>query len=129
MFISERFLARLAKLRKSQREAPRDEQIAVVRDAFLGMMSGLPGEMAEEVFELVTDQINARSDESTPFIDEAKYLADVADLFALQYDEKNDPIHPDDWRLVGEIVNEYAFDLDMTTVNYVMALVVDHHGV
>jgi len=129
MFISERFLARLAKLRKSHREAPREEQIETVREAFLGMMSGLPGEMAEEIFELVADQINARSDQSTPFIDEAKYLADVADLFALQYDEKNDPIHADDWRLIGEIVNDYAFDLDMTTVNYVMALVVDHHGV
>ncbi len=129
MFISERFLARLAKLRKGHREAPRDEQITAVRDAFLGMMSGLPGDMAEEIFELVTDQINARSDESAPFIDEARYFADVADLFALQYDEKNDPIHPDDWRLIGEIVNDYAFDLDMTTVNYVMALVVDHHGV
>ena len=129
MFVSERFLARLDKLRKQHREAPRDEQIELVRSAFLGMVSGLPDEMSRDLFELVTDRILERSSGDESFIDAAKYLADVADLFALQYDEKNDPIHPDDWQLIGEIVNDYALDLDMPTLNYVMALVVDHHGV
>jgi hypothetical protein len=129
MFVSERFLGRLAKLRKQHREAPRDEQIELVREAFLSMMSGLPERMPEDVFELITDRISERSTGDDVFIDEAKYLADVADLFAHQYDEENDPIHPDDWELIGDIVNDYALDLDMETVNYVMKLVVDHHGV
>lgn len=129
MFVSERFLARLAKLRKTHREAPREEQQELVRSAFLGMLNGLPGSMGEEIYELIVERIDQRSDGSTPFVDEAKYLADVADLFALQYDDENDPIHQEDWQLIGEIVNDYALDLDMPTVNYVMALVVDHHGV
>jgi len=129
MFVSERFLARLARLRKSHRDAPREEQVELVRSAFLGMMSGLPEGMAEEVFELVTDRIAERSNDDALFLDEAKYLADIADLFALQYDDENDPIHASDWQLIGEVVNDYALDLDMPTVNYVMALVVDHHGV
>lgn len=129
MFVSERFLARLAKLRKTRREAPHDEQVELVRGAFLGMMTGLPGQMSREIFELVVDRIEERSDHGSFFLDEARYLADVADLFALQYDEEHDPIHPDDWSLIGDIVNDYALDLDMQTVNYVMKLVVDHHGV
>ena len=129
MFVSKRFLSRLAKLRKTHRESDRDEQIELVRDAFLGMLGGLPDNMAEDVFELVTDRLIARMDPDALFLDEARYLADVADLFSLQYDEENDPIHPDDWQLLGEIVNDYAFDLDMPTVNYTMKLVVDHHGV
>ena len=129
MFVSERFLSRLAKLRKGSRDATRDQQIEMVRSAFVGMMSGFPDHMAEELFEAVTDRLDERTSGSAVFFDEARYFADVADLFALQYDEKNDPIHPDDWKLIGEIVNEYAVDLDMPTVNYVMTLVVDHRGV
>jgi hypothetical protein len=129
MFVSERFLGRLAKLRKAHRQDPRADQIGLVRDAFTGMMSGLPGQMVEDVFELFVDRIVERADDDAILLDEARYLADVADLFSLQYDEKNDPLHPDDWELVGDLVNDYALDLDMETVNYVMRLVVDHHGV
>lgn len=129
MFVSERFLSRLTKLRKSNREADRDQQVELVRGAFLGMLGGLPESMGDDIFELVTDRILARMDPGALFFDEARYLADVADLFGLQYDEENDPIHPDDWRLIGEIVNDYALDLDMPTINYVMRIVVDHHGV
>ena len=129
MFVSERFLARLAKIRKSHRHAPADEQIELVRAAFLGMLHGLPNRMPDEIFELFTEQMMQRSDEKTSFLEAASYLSDIADLFALQYDEQNDPLHPDDWSLVGEIVNDYANDLDMPTVNYIMRLVVDHNGI
>lgn len=129
MFVSQRFLGRLAKLRKAHREAALAEQVDLVHDAFCGMLTGLPEQMVEEVFELVTDRILERAGEDTIFIDEATYLADVADLLTLQYDEENDPLHPDDWELIGDVVNDYALDLDMETVNYIMKLVVDHHGV
>lgn len=129
MFVSQRFLGRLAKLRKTHREAPLAEQMDLVHDAFRGMLTGLPEQMVEEVYELIADRVIERADEGSSFIDEAKYLADVADLLTLQYDEEHDPIHPDDWELIGDIVNDYALDLDMETVNYVMKLVVDHHGV
>lgn len=129
MFVSERLLARLAKLRKQNRDAPEEEQVSLVRDAFLGMVSGLPAEMAQDLYELITDRIRERSSGERTFFEDAEYLADVADLFALQYDEENDPIRPDDWPLIGDIVNDYAGELDMETVSYVMGLVVDHHGV
>ena len=128
MFASQRFLARLAKLRKSHREAPLDEQVDLVRSAFLGMLSGLPEQMPQEIYELIAERLVERRGQEN-YLDTARYLADIADLFALQYDERNDPIHPDDWRLLGEIVNDYALDLDMPTLTYVMRLVVDHHGV
>lgn len=129
MFVSQRFLGRLAKLRKAHREDPLEEQLPLVHDAFCGMLTGLPEQLVEDVYELMTDRILERSDDDAIFLDEATYLADVADLLTLQYDEKNDPLHPDDWELIGDIVNDYALDLDMDIVNYVMRLVVDHHGV
>ena len=129
MFVSQRFLGRLAKLRKTHREAPLAEQMDLVHDAFCGMLTGLPAQLVEEVYELVTDRIVERAENEASFIDEAQYLADVADLLTLQYDEENDPLHPDDWEIIGDLVNDYALDLDMETLNYVMKLVVDHHGV
>ena len=129
MFVSQRFLGRLAKLRKEHRTDPLDRQMELVHEAFHGMITGLPETMVEEAYELVTDRILERAEEGAVFIDEAKYLADVADLLTLQYDEEHDPLHPDDWELIGDLVNDYALDLDMETVNYVMKLVVDHHGV
>lgn len=129
MFVSQRFLGRLAKLRKEHRTDPLDRQLELVHEAFRGMITGLPEAMVEEVYELITDRILERAEDGAIFIDEAEYLADVADLLTLQYDEENDPLHPDDWELIGDLVNDYALDLDMETVNYVMKLVVDHHGV
>ncbi|MFW5689585.1 MAG: hypothetical protein ACOC1U_08435 [Spirochaetota bacterium] len=129
MFVSERFLTRLARLRKEHRDDPIDDQVRLVHDAFLGMMQGLPSGMGEEIYELISERIIRRSDDGAVYLDEAKYLADVVDLFALQYDEEHDPIEDEDWQLIGEIVNDYALDLDMQTVNYVMTLVVDHGGV
>lgn len=129
MFVSERFLSRLAKLRKTHREAPLEEQIELVHQAFRTMLNDLPDDMVEELFEHITDRIIERSEDSEAFIDQARYLADVADLFSFQYDEENDPIHPNDWQLIGEVVNDFALDMDMQTLNYVMTRVVDHGGI
>ena len=129
MFVSERFLSRLAKLRKTHREASLEEQIELVHHAFRSMMNDLPDDMVEELFEHITDRIIERADDSEAFIDQARYLADVADLFTFQYDGENDPIHPNDWQLIGEVVNDFALDIDMQTLNYVMTRVVDHGGI
>ncbi|MFP4377828.1 MAG: hypothetical protein ACLFP4_12365 [Spirochaetales bacterium] len=129
MFSSDRFLKRLAKLRKEQRDAPREEQVELTRELFLGFMRSLPPQMADEVFDSFNDRIVERMGEDELYFDAARYLADVADLFAEQYDTEHDPLVRDDWVMVGEIVNDFALDLEMETVNYVMRLVVEHHGV
>ncbi|TVQ20323.1 MAG: hypothetical protein EA382_15160 [Spirochaetaceae bacterium] len=129
MFQSERFLGRLSKLRKEHRDEPHDEQVALVRPAFIGVLPALPGSMADEVFDLFAERIIERSGSAGVFFDDARYLADVADLFAEQYDEQNDPLDRSDWAVIGDIVNDYALDLDMGWVTYVMKLVVDHGGI
>jgi hypothetical protein len=128
MFTSERYLTRLARLRKEHRDAPLDDQVALARDAFIGLFPGLPKLMVEEIHDAFSDRISSRLVPGELYLERASYLADIADLFNGQYDEQNDPIHEDDWSLVSEIVNDYAIELDMGIVNYVMRLVVDHHG-
>jgi hypothetical protein len=59
----------------------------------------------------------------------ARYYSAVVDLFAQDYDESADPLGDEDWRFLRDIVSDYAVDLDMDIVNYVMKLVVDHHQI
>ena len=127
MYTSERFLSRLARLRKEHREAPTGEQVELVHSAFTGMLGAVPAVMIEEIHDRFSDRLMARLGPGELYLDHARYLADVADLFNGQYDDRNDPILPDDWELIAEIVNDYAIELDMGIVNYVMRLVVDHH--
>ena len=129
MFQSERFLGRLSKLRKEHRNASHDEQVELVRPAFTGTLPPLPGSMVDEVFDLFAERIVERHGTDGVFFDDARYLADVADLLSGQYDEQNDPLERDDWSVVGDVVNDYALDLDMGLVTYVMKLVVDHGGI
>ncbi len=129
MFSSDRFLKRLAKLRKEHREAPTEEQIKLTRPLFIGFLRSLPPQMADELFDVFNDRIVERMGDDELYFDAAQYLADVADLFAEQYDTDHDPLVQEDWPLVSQIVNDFAVDLDMETVNYVMQLVVEHHGV
>jgi hypothetical protein len=128
MFYSDRFLKRLARLRKEHREAPEEEQVELVREAFTGLVRGAPDAMVAEIYEQFAERIVNTADDGRIFIDRAEYLADIADVLAGQYDGEHDPLSEEDFRLLGEIVNDYALDLDMGQVNYIMQLVVEHHA-
>lgn len=128
MFYSDRLLKRLARLRKDHREAPEEEQVELVREAFTGLVRGVPEAMVTEIYEQFAERIGATPDDERIFIDRAEYLADIADVLAGQYDSEHDPLDEADFRLLGEIVNDYALDLDMGQVNYIMQLVVEHHA-
>ena len=128
MFTSERFLSRVARLRKEHRDEPVDRQVELAREAFLGLLGRLPPAMAREAYEVFSERVLERAGAEGCFFDHAAYLSDLADLFNGQYDTDNDPLVAEDWPLVAEIVNDYALEMDMGTVNYVMCLVIDHHG-
>lgn len=52
-------------------------------------------------------------------------LADYAEVFLGDYDTEADPLQPDDWHLIRDIINEEAGELDMQTVEYVMGLITE----
>ena len=64
----------------------------------------------------------------TSLFDGSGRLADTVDVLCEEYDSGNDPLGREEWAALGEITSEYAPDLDMRLVSYVMGLVVDHHG-
>ena len=52
-------------------------------------------------------------------------LADMVDLFQMDYDESFDRLEQEDWAYLKELVNSWAMDMDMDIVTYIMQLVVD----
>lgn len=50
-------------------------------------------------------------------------LADMVDLFMMDYDESFDRLDSKDWAYLKELVNSWAMDMDMEIVTYVMQLV------
>ncbi len=127
MFSSDRFLKIAHKYLKEHRETDSEvEKLDSLCDLARGRMDHLPAELTDELLDHFRDRVEEHGDGPERL---ARHLADVVDLFKGEYDEQNDPFDRRDWEAVGSAVSDTALDLDMDTVNYVMRLVVDHHGV
>jgi hypothetical protein len=129
MHPSERFLGKLRHIKKQGDELEPDSLRAQVWDAFHHSLSGVPPEMAEELFEYFYDR--AVPDE-TPFyvaVERLSLLGDVVDLFYADYDDEADPLAESDWIALRDIVSSYAVTLDMELVNYIMKRVLDHGAI
>jgi len=58
----------------------------------------------------------------------ARFLGDVVDVIHESYDDENDPLDSSFWAVVGAVVDDFALELDMEFVTYVMKRALDHHA-
>ena len=126
MHASERFLHKLRRLKKQGEEIDADALRGQVDHAFSHSLPGIPSEMVQELFAHFYDRAVP---DDTPFyiaVERLEVLGDVIDLLSSDYDDEADPIPPEDWQAIRDIVSSYAVDLDMGLVNYVMKRVLDH---
>ncbi len=129
MFPSEQFLRTMAKLRKTHRTEPLADQIQMVRSAFYHALRHLPQPMVDDIAECFVSRLGVTADPEMSVFDSCRELADIIDIFWESYDEEHDPIGQDSWAAISEITSDYALELDMKLVTYVMKLAVDHHAV
>ena len=133
---SDSFLHKLRKIRK-QLEDSQDHIRQRVRDAFHGSVPALPEALVDELFEHFDRRLAASAagksatTERSPHDELSRYepLADVVDLLSQDYDENADPLQPEDWPVIRDVFSNYAGELNMRTVTYVMRLVVEHGAV
>ena len=123
--MSNLLLKKIQQIRKNHWNDKFEDQIDRIADAFTDCLRRLPDTMAEELFQHFSAGNDCGSRDSL-YDSCAQRLADAADLFLGDYDTDNDPLLPDDWEFVRDIVSERATDLDMDLVSYLMKLVVDH---
>jgi hypothetical protein len=120
MFHSRSFIAQAQKIRKHA-AGDGDEFVRRLAEQFSRQLSHLPRELSSELFDHC---MATRSDTDQ----RVQALGDILDLMYQQYDEAVDPLLPADWQLLRDIIDQFAADLDMAVVQYVMERVVSHHA-
>ncbi len=124
MFASERFRRRINRIHKEFRTAGDEETVAEISRAFDVSLSSLPEDMRLDLFDYLMEKLESRRDSFPGLWDYTEYLGDVIDLLTMDYDERRDPLLAEDWDYLRDTISDYAVDLDMDVVNYVMQLVV-----
>lgn len=118
MFHSRSFIAQAQKIRKHTSGDP-TAFAHELEERFTKQLSHLPADAAAELF--------AHCLATRPDADEhMQVLGDILDLLHQQYDDDADPLLPEDWFLLREIIDQHADELDMTLIQYVMERVVSH---
>jgi hypothetical protein len=103
-------------LRKKYKYECTDEFKNDLQDLFLRAM-GQPEELSLELMEYCCPG---------DYMEDQNFdkMADMIDLFQLDYDETYDRLEPEDWSYLKELVNSWAMDMNMEVVTYIMQLVV-----
>ncbi|POQ99069.1 hypothetical protein AU468_10650 [Alkalispirochaeta sphaeroplastigenens] len=118
MFHSQKFLTQCRKvpLQAFLSAGTEQDQLESLFARFLG---AVPRELARDLLDHTLETAGTR--------DEAQQkLADLVDLFWLQYDDAADPLTFPDWELLRETVNTWAQELDIDLVQYIMERVLTH---
>lgn len=120
MFHSRSFIAHAQKARKHH-GADETAVAADLENQFTRQLSHLPAELTADLF---SHCMGSREE----FDARVQVLADILDLMYQQYDDEADPLTVADWEVLRETIDQYALDLDMSLVQYVMERVVSHHA-
>lgn len=123
MVSSDRFL-KLARRLRREPELSAEERIERLRGFFFTSMREQPESLCYDLFDHWSEEAES-SPEWEPFERLSERLANIVDLFQLDYDETNDPLEPEDWDFIRDAVSESAGEMDVKTITYIMQHVVD----
>lgn len=126
MFHSRNFLTKIRRFPTSVTGLD-DQSRQALESTFFRHLPALPGSMGAEVFSHVLEEA-ARNPVNTDAAGFHQKLADLVDLFWMQYDDQADPLDSTDWEALRDIVDEHAQSLDLELVQYVMERVVSHNA-
>ncbi len=122
MYPSQPYVKQLRRIAKEATALSPQEAEGRLREAFGRGLSGIPVELAEELFDFYLDRITADGSEAVypDLVDSFMHTAAVIDLFGRSYDDEADPLAADEWQFLAETVPDFAPDMDMQTLQYVM---------
>jgi hypothetical protein len=124
MFVSERFYKQLSKIRKNSPGKPEERLVAEVREVFFAALRDLPENMMHDLFNFYVALHYEKKDQDKDrdVYGFADHLGAVIDLFNREYDEANGPLSQQEWLTVKELSDEYAEEIDLETLTYIMNL-------
>ena len=130
MYRSRTFLTQCKRLPRTTGPA----ETRTLEELFLKHLPPLPEGMGAEVFEHALQLGLDRDETAEPTGAGAdpeethQLLADLVDLLWMQYDDEADPLTKENWAFLRDLMDEYASELDLPMVQYVMERVVSHHA-
>lgn len=132
MHPSQPYIKQLRRILKESRELSPQQVEGRLRDAFARALSGVPVELAEELFDFSLDRIRGPNREgesgavSGPdVVEEFLRTGALVDLFGRDYDTEEDPLTEQEWQFVAEVVPDYGLEMEMATLEYVMSHLVE----
>ena len=129
---ADRFLSASRKIIKSARQRAdsgthgiMDEQASSeLRSSFQRAMPRFPEEMLEELYDYATDQSDGMQDHERGI----GLLADIVEVAHCDYEDDTGTLTQEDWTSIAGLFSDFAVDLDMTVVTYVMSAAIDRHA-
>lgn len=94
------------------------------RSFFLRSVPGVPAEALEDVFARFLELRAGRG--KRPAADAGKWLASIASAFLMDWD--GFAFSADEWRELADFAALGSGEMDLETLNYVMALALEHGG-
>jgi len=104
-------------LQKSKSDTPTPSDQSHLEMIFLKYLRHIPRGMASELFEYGWQAYLAGSSDTLP---------ELCDVLLMEYDEETGLLKTEDWSFFCDVVNEYATEMDMELVQYIMKFVVDN---
>lgn len=104
-------------LRKKYNFESSPELLDEIKELFIKSMDQ-PEDLSLDIFDYILD---GREFEDS----HAVRLADMVDLFQMNYDAGFNSLVMNDWSYLKDLINEWAMEMDMDVVTYVMQNVVD----
>lgn len=94
-----------------------------IEDLFVRSVPDVPVGMVKELFAYYLTRTGGSVENLKNL---AYHLVDVADLFSGEYDTRNNPLDEGEWRMIRDLTNAYAQDIDEDVLTYVMQLVIEN---
>ena len=135
MFVSDRYLKNLRRVRKNAHEKAEAQIIAEVREAFFHYLGPQPKALMHDLFNYLVDRYysdnkggykapkaaGAPKSDASLFLAYADGLSGVVDLFNQEYDENN-PLSREVLSAIGPVVSAHADEMDLDLVSSIMGL-------
>jgi len=101
------------------------EKIDQINETFLKSVKGVPEDLLADLFQQIFLESPPQKD---TLEDRIEIIPDLIDLFYENLDDRRDPFKKEQWHIIGEVVSEFAMDLDESLLNYIMMRVVEHRA-
>ena len=120
MYVSDRYHKHVRKIRRNSKDKPKERLLAEVRDVYLAYLDNLPMNMRHDLFNFFVETYYRTKNKHQDIFEFAEHLGGLIDLFNREYDDPNATMSDREWIAVRNLTDEFADDLDIETLTYVM---------